>query len=151
MDFEPKKKDLEKIKKEAEKKGYGFILLEANTDKQAGDIAGSKLLKFYKHLAEEISKSFQIKNMGFNYNKDKSARYFFVTKSKGEIISEGPKLSDEKNLMRFSKKHKDVFTRENKIFARDKVKSSIKDFLDVWKSKNSQRIKEMGIIRLEVV
>jgi tRNA nucleotidyltransferase (CCA-adding enzyme) len=149
--FEIKKTDLEKIKKDAKAKGYEFILLEASTDRQEGDIAGSKLLKFYKHLASEISPSFNIKNKGFNYDKNKKARFFFVTKSKGEIIVNGPKLEDKENTLRFRKKHKSVFTRDGKILAREKIKDDIKAFIQAWKHKNKDKIREMGIIRLGVV
>jgi tRNA CCA-adding enzyme len=47
--FEIQKTDLEKIEKEAKENNFEFILLQAITGKQEGDIAGSKLLKFYKH------------------------------------------------------------------------------------------------------
>lgn len=148
--FEQKKTDLEKIKKDAEKNRYEYILLEANTDRQEGDIAGSKLLKFYKHLAEELAKSFNIKNRGFNYDKEKSARFFFVTKNKGKIILRGPKISDKKNSMRFRKKHKNVFTKKDKIYAREKIKTNIKDFIENWKIKNKEKLKGMNIIRFGV-
>lgn len=144
--FEIKKTDLEKIKKDAKSKKYEFILLEADTDRQEGDIAGSKLLKFYKHLASEISSSFNIKNKGFNYNKDKKARFFFVVKSKGEIIVDGPKLEDKENSLRFRKKHKSIFTRGNKLYAREKIKDNLKTFIPGWKTKNKDKIEGMGII-----
>ena len=84
--FEIKKTDLEKINEDAKKKKFEFILIEIKTDKQPGDIAGSKLLKFYKHFNYEINKFFEIKNKGFNYNREKSARYFFVVKKKDELL-----------------------------------------------------------------
>jgi len=80
--FEVEEIDLEKIKADAKKKKYEFILIESKTDKQAGDVAGSKLLKFYRHLNYEIEDFFHVKNKGFNYNGKKAARYFFVVKDK---------------------------------------------------------------------
>jgi len=80
--FEIKKTDLEKIKQDAKKKKYEFVLIEAKTEKQEGDVAGSKLIKFYKHLNSEIEKFFEIKKKDFNYNGKKSARYFFVVKKR---------------------------------------------------------------------
>ena len=85
-DFEVQTIDLEKIKQNAKKNKQEFILLQTKTNKQEGDIAGSKLLKFYNHLTKEIQKQFEIKERGFNYNSKKSARYFFVGKKKKEII-----------------------------------------------------------------
>ncbi|MEK6926516.1 MAG: nucleotidyltransferase domain-containing protein [Nanoarchaeota archaeon] len=149
--FEVKKTDLEKIKKSAKSHGEHFILIEALTDKQAGDIAGSKLLKFYKHLDQEISKFFRVKNKGFNYNKENSARYFFVVKSREEILLQGPETKDEKNLIRFRKKHKTIFTKKNRMYAKEKVRQSIKEFLDDWKKKNHKKMTEMYIKELRVV
>ena len=68
------------------------MLLEATTNKQEGDVAGSKLLKFYNHLTTQIERYFEIKNKGFEYNQGKTAKYFFVVKSKKEIISKYQKL-----------------------------------------------------------
>jgi tRNA nucleotidyltransferase (CCA-adding enzyme) len=149
--FEYKKIDLDKIKKTAMSSGCEFILIEASTDKQPGDIAGSKLLKFYKHLGEEIGKLFKIKNQDFNYNKDKAAKYFFVVNKKKEIILNGPKADDKENVLKFRKKHKTIFTKAKKIYAKEKIKFSLKQFIDYWKIKNKKKLEEMHVINLQVV
>ncbi len=149
--FEIEKINLEKIKKQAEKNKFEFILLETKTNKQEGDVAGTKLLKFYKHLNNEIEKFFYIKNKGFNYNGKKSARYFFVVKNKKEILVDGPNIRDKKNLMKFKKKHKKTFVKKNRIYAKELIKFDIKKFLENWKIKNKRKIKEMGIIGLKII
>ncbi|MBI3622945.1 nucleotidyltransferase domain-containing protein [Candidatus Pacearchaeota archaeon] len=149
--FEIKKTDLEKIKTSALKNEYKFVLLEADTNRQEGDIAGSKLLKFYRHLEEEFSRYFEIKNKGFNYNKKQTARFFFVAKSKGEIIIDGPDAKDKKNVFEFRRKHKSIFTNKGKIYAREKIKHNLKDFIESWKKKNAQKIKEMYIIGFSIL
>jgi len=148
--FEIQKTDLEKIKKEAGKKNQKFILLEAETNKQEGDVAGSKLLKFYRHLETEISKFFGIKKKGFNYNHQQSARYFFVVKSKKEILAEGPNIEDKKNVLAFRKKHKKVFVKKKRIYARKKIDFSLNEFIEKWKKKNKKQIEEMSIRSLEI-
>ncbi len=149
--FEIKKVDLDKIKKEAKKKKYEFVLLEANTDKQEGDIAGSKLLKFYKHLNDEINKFFDIKNKGFDYNKKKSARYFFAVKNKPGILRQGPNAKDIKNLKAFKKKHKNTFVKTNRIYAREKVNFKIKEFIEYWKKENKDKTRDMSIKELKII
>ncbi|MBU0958644.1 MAG: nucleotidyltransferase domain-containing protein [Nanoarchaeota archaeon] len=149
--FEVKKTDLEKIKEDAGKNNHEFVLIEANTDKQEGDIAGSKLLKFFRHLEEEITTYFEIKEKGFNYNKDKSARYFVVAESKGELILEGPSVTDEENVLNFRKKHENIFTSNNKMYAREKVDFDLKGFILDWKKKNSLKMEEMHIKILEII
>jgi len=149
--FEIKKTDLEKIKDNATKKKYEFILLEAKTNKQEGDIAGSKLLKFYEHLDLEIKKDFNVKENGFNYNNQKSARFFFVVKIKPEILFEGPYAKDLEHSKDFKKKHKDYVIKKGRIYSKEKPKfQDIKKFIQFWKTKYAVKIKEMYIEKLEI-
>ena len=149
--FEVKKTDLEKIQKNAKKKKYEFILMEVKTNKQEGDVAGSKLLKFYKHLDYEIKKFFDIKNKGFNYNQGKAARYFFVVKNKKDILIQGPTIKDKKNISAFKKKHKNTFIKSKRIYAKEKIRFNLKDFIESWKKKNKKKVKEMYVKGFEVI
>ena len=149
--FEERKTDIEAIKKMAEKKKFEFVLLEAKTDRQDGDIAGSKLLKFYNHLGEEIRKFFDIKDKGFNYNGKKSARFYFVVKKKEEILITGPKTNDEENVKAFEKAHKSYYTKKGKVYAKEVVNLSIREFIVKWSKKYKDKIKGMSIVGLEVV
>jgi len=149
--FEIKKTNLEKIKKSIEGKKEEFVLIEANTNKQEGDIAGSKLLKFYNHLNEEISKFFEISNKGFNYNGKKATRCFFVAKPKKEILIEGPNIKDRENVRAFEKVHKNYFTKKGKIYAKETVIISLKKFMEKWKNKNVKKIKEMYITEMKIL
>ena len=148
--FEEEKIDFEKIKKNAVKNKKEFVWIKARTDKQEGDIAGSKLVKFYRHLTEEVNKFYEIKNKGFEYNDKKEADYFFVVKSRKEIILNGPNAKDEKNAALFDDRHKDTFVKKGKIYAREKINDKINDFIDEWKLKNKEKIREMGITELEI-
>ena len=149
--FEIKKTDLDKVKQDAKKKGQEFILLEAKTGKQEGDVAGSKLIKFYKHLNSEIEKFFEIKKKGFNYNKKKSARYFFVVKNKKEILMQGPNVNDKKNVLLFKKKHKNTFVKSNRVCAKKKINFNVKSFIEGWSKKNKRKVREMYIKELEKI
>lgn len=149
--FEIEKTDLEGIKKNAIKNKFEFILLEAKTDRQEGDIAGSKLMKFYRHLNCEIEKFFEVKDKGFNYNEKKAARFFFVVKKKKDILISGPSVKDLKNVKRFEKRHGQTFVKSGKVYSQKKVSFGVKEFIGKWKSKNKKKIKEMGITGLEVV
>jgi len=144
-EFEKKKTDLEKVKKNALKKKFEFILLEAKTDRQEGDIAGSKLLKFSKHLEKEIGKFFDVKNKGFNYNNRQSSRFFFVVKSKKELLIQGPNVKDLKNVKRFKKEHRHCFVKCKRVFSREKIIFTVNDFVKNWKVKNKNKIREMGM------
>lgn len=149
--FEIKKIDFEKLKGISKKKKYETILLEAVTDKQEGDIAGSKLLKFYNHIAEEISRFFEIKQKEFVYNNKKSARYFFSVKSRGETIFPGPFVNQTERVISFKKEHKKTFIKNKKVFAKERIDFNIEKFIKNWREKNSERMNEMSIIELGIV
>lgn len=149
--FEEKKTDIETIKKSAEKKKFEFILLEARTDRQEGDIAGSKLLKFYNHLNNEIGRFFYIKNKGFNYNGKNAARFYFVVKEKEEILIVGPNINDYENVKAFEKAHKSYYTKKGKVYAKEIVNLSINEFIAKWIRKYKDKIKGMSVVGLEIV
>ncbi|VVB82881.1 CCA-adding enzyme [uncultured archaeon] len=147
--FIAKKINFEKVREMAKKRKKEFIFMIARTEKQEGDVAGSKLAKFYRHLGEEISKLYKINDKGFDYGGKKDAEYFFIVQNKGEIIIGGPDKKDKENVLSFKNKHKNTFVKGNKIFAREKIKKDIKEFIEEWKLKNQEKIKEMEISELE--
>jgi tRNA CCA-adding enzyme len=149
--FKIKILDFKKIERDVRAKDSEFIILEAKTNKQAGDIAGSKLLKFYNHLSDELSKYFNVKDQGFKYEGKKTAKYFFVVKKKKEIIIQGPKVSQEKHVKKFKKKHKKTYVKGGRVYSRYTRKFTLKQFLSDWKKKNSKKIKAMSVSGLRVV
>lgn len=148
--FEIEKINFEKVRKDARKRMYEFILVETRTKKQEGDIAGSKLLKFYRHLGNEIEKYFEIKSRGFEYNGKKSAKYFFVVKRRPELLIRGPLESQKEHVKKFKKKYKKTFVKNSRLYTRHKLNFTLKRFLEDWKKKHREKIKDMSIIGLRV-
>ena len=149
--FTQKTVNIENIKKNAKSKGYEFILLKATTDKQEGDIAGSKLLKIYKHLVLEANRFFDIKAKGFEYSKGKTARFFFVGKNKKELLISGPRIDQEKHVKRFRIKHKTIFIKNSRLYAKLHLNFTLKQFLQNWKAKNQKKMKDMHITKMEIL
>jgi len=149
--FEQEKTDLQKIKQESAKKNYEFVLIEIKTEKQEGDIAGSKLLKFYNHLIKETEIYFEIKNKGFNYNGKKSARFFVVGKNKKERLFEGPFAKDKLSLKKFEKAHKNYFIKNARVYAKEKINFNLKEFIQKWVRQNKKKIKQMYIENIELL
>lgn len=146
--FEKQELNLSEIKYLAEKRNLDFLLAEAETLKQEGDIAGSKLLKFFNHLCFELQKRFDLREKGFEYVGGHKAIYFFVAKSKKKIILTGPLEKDSENSTRFRAEHKNSFVKSGRLFAEQEIPEKIKDYLSVWKAKNKQKINEMDISEL---
>ena len=149
--FRQKTIDIEKIRKESFKKKLDFATLEIRTDRQSGDIAGSKLLKFYNHLGNEISKYFTIKNRGFSYDSGKIASGFFSAKKKLEIISKGPRTDQKESVDAFKKAHKKIFIKSGRIYATKKMNFNLKKFIDDWKKKNKKQMEEMGMTSIKIL
>ena len=129
-------------------KKFDFIL-EAESDRQEGDIAGSKLLKFYNHLVREIGRCFVISGKDFDY--DGKAKYYFKVRKMNEIILSGPPVNKLENLLAFKNAHRDVFIKNNKAYAREKVNVSFDKFIDNFKKDNKGKMKEMGITGLRII
>jgi len=147
--FEKQEVDEEKLKKLAKRKKADFVCFTARTNKQAGDIAGSKLLKFYNLFAREIEKYFLVLEKAFKYNEKNEAEFFFVLKKKKEVIFSGPPIVAVENMLAFKKRHKNCFIKNGKVYAREKSKN-VRDFFKSFKEKNKERIKNMSIINLSL-
>jgi tRNA nucleotidyltransferase (CCA-adding enzyme) len=149
--FEEKKIDINKVKENASKNKHDFVLLEIETDKQEGDIAGSKLVKFYRHLSKEVERYFIVKERGFSYNKKQMARFYIVAQNKKELIVSGPEVKDEKNSKAFHKEHKATYTKKGRWYAKDLIKFDLNKFINFWKKKYSNQMNEMSIKELRFV
>lgn len=147
--FEKKSTNLGKIKESSMKKGKEFIHIIAKTSKPEGDVAGSKLLKFYNYLTKEIERFFIIINRGFEYKEDNSAEYFFVTEKKKGIFYPGPYIEDKINCAKFRGEHKETYEKNGRLYALEKFELTIKEFFEVWKENNSDIIKGMYIEELD--
>jgi tRNA CCA-adding enzyme len=129
-------------------KNYNFIV-ETRTGKQEGDIAGSKLIKFFGFMSRNLEKYCLINRKDFEYDNKKTGKNYFNIKIKKEIILQGPPINKPENLLRFREKHKNVFIKGDKSFAREKVNLSLGKFVeDIKKSGIS---KEMGITDLKIL
>lgn len=149
--FEEKKQDLKKIKEKAQEKKENFVCLELSTQKQAGDIAGSKLLKFFNHLKREIGKNFEIKRQEFCYEEGKEAEIFLSVNPKKQRILQGPLVKDKQNVAAFKKKHKKTFVKGNRTYAEEQKEKELKKFMKNWIEKNKEKIQDMSIEEIKEI
>jgi len=148
--FEIKKINLAKIKDLAFRNKNEFLLMEITTEKQEGDVAGSKLFKFYNHLGTELERNFIVKQKGFNYNQKQSARCFFVLKKREFVLFGGPFVKDKKNVAKFKKEHEKIFEKNKRLFAKEKNNITAKDFVQKWKVKHKRKILEMYVSDIKI-
>ncbi len=144
----PNKKFFEE--KEINIKKYNFCL-KIKTNRQEGAIAGSKLLKFHKFLKNELLKYFDIKKEEFEYKGEKKALSCFNLKRRKEKIIEGPPITAIRDLIKFKKKHKNCFIKKNRVYAKEKIDIDKEKFLKLFLKKNKKIMKEMGIVKVELL
>jgi len=147
----PSKEFFEKqdTEKEMKKKYKSLVIIETSTERQKGDIAGSKLRRFNEYLKNKLKRDNEIKISEFEYDeKNNVGKNYFVLKPKNEIITEGPPVTKAQNLADFKKKHKNCFIKKEKAYAKEKAKTTEELINELKKDK---AVKEMGITEIKLV
>jgi tRNA nucleotidyltransferase (CCA-adding enzyme) len=147
MFFVVREKNFNEFKKNSNGEALQVVI---KTDRQEGDIAGTKMKKFSRFLLEEIRKYFEVVKMEFHYNYEKTGELFVLAKSRGEIVRKGPLTKDEKNSARFKKANDDVFEKEGVLYSRQKIDFTLEEFLKRLRERDAEKTKEMGITDFEI-
>jgi tRNA nucleotidyltransferase (CCA-adding enzyme) len=140
--------DRDAFEVESKKKKAEFLSIILETDKQEGDIAGTKMKKFSKLLEKELSVYFEVIKTEFSYDGGKNADCFFIVKKRKEIVKIGPPVKMKKETQRFRNKNKEIFVKNGKLCARVKIDFSGREFLQRWKRSSSGKkvMKDMSIL-----
>ncbi len=107
-----------------------FLELELSTDRQEGDIAGTKMRKIFGFFVRELERKGQkVLRSEFDYSGEgKKARGYLVVREVGEIEVRGPSIGLEKEGEEFCRAKGDaVFRRKGFWWAKKKV--SVEDIL----------------------
>ncbi len=139
--FEKKDFDIKGMKKYADDNQAVFVELKMQTNKQEGDIAGTKMKKFSSYLVRELkSHGQEVLLSQFIYSgKGKKSICYVAVREKMDIIVRGPSLDKKEAVEAFSKANKPVSKKGRFVYA--VKKTSIRSVL-----KNACRVeKEMGV------
>lgn len=119
------------------------------TNKQQGDIAGTKSKKFYNFLLNELKKEFIINKEGFEYLEDKNiAKVYLMLKKKKPTEIKGPPLKYKKNVIEFKAKHKKIAIKNGYAYIISEHNLTFEEWLNKFKKNNLKIIKDMGIVEL---
>ncbi len=149
--FELKKVNIEELKSAARKDKSELVQTRIHTEKQPGDIAGTKLKKFSKFLIREMSRYFDILKEEFSYDDEQEADVYIVAKSKKEIVKIGPPVNMPEAVKKFKEKNRNIYEKNGYLHSKIKIDFTAKNFLINWIRKNKVKIKEMGIERVKVL
>ncbi len=141
-----------KLKEKAKEKKAEFLHIILKTERQEGDIAGTKMKKFADFLLAEMKKYFDVLYKEFNYEGKKEAHFYLLLKKKKEIIRIGPPLERAEDAKKFKEKNKNVFEKNGILHARIKIDFLGKEFLKKFiKEEKNRKIKEMGISDMKIL
>lgn len=148
--FKEKIIDEREIRKEAKRQRAEFCHMQLKTNRQSGDIAGTKLKKFSRYLMREIERYFFPLKNEFFYDDRQRADFYLIVKSKKEIVKIGPPVNRKKDAVAFRKRNKNAFEKNGYLHSKIKINFSLKKFLIGFKNKNLRKLEEMGITGMEV-
>lgn len=144
--FVEKEIDVGKLRKRGSAKGKEFLHLKIETDRQEGDVAGTKLKKFAGYLERELGVYFVVLDKEFEYDEIQGADTYWVLKSKKEIVRIGPPLHMKKNVKEFEKEHSQTYVKGKFVCAKIKVDFSAKDFVKKLVEERKEMVRQMGIV-----
>jgi tRNA nucleotidyltransferase (CCA-adding enzyme) len=149
--FEHKRVDIPYFRSTAQDVRGIFAVLEINTKKQAGDIAGSKMLKFSKVLTREMEKYFDVIEHEYDYWGAQKSNVYYVLKRKTEIIHHGPSVHNTEAAQAFKRKHRIWYEEEGRVKSAKPTDLSIREFLKEFNRVHKRTVKQMGIKGVRLV
>ena len=128
------------------KKYKNLKILKIKTNKQAGDISGTKSKKFFGFFISRLKKSFDIKKSGFEYNEEKNiASFYFVLNKKKSNVIKGPPVSSINNLKNFKKAHTKAFIKKGFAYVKLIHTLTFDKWFKKFLRKDKKIIREMGV------
>lgn len=144
--FESKKFNANELSRKGE-----ILKIKIKTDRQEGDIAGTKMKKFFRFLGLELSKYMDIFESKFLYEEGQSADCYFVVKPKKEFVVIGPPIKMKDSVIAFKKKHKDTYEKAGYVHAKEKIEQNPRKLVEKLANKEKERLRSMGITWFSVV
>jgi len=146
--------ELQDIEAKMEKKyGKNLKRIILTTNKQAGDIGGTKLKKFHYYLETQISKLYTIRDHHFMYDESKNqGTILIVVNPKKELFVCGPPIKMKLAVKKFKKAHQSTTIKNGRICFTQKLNIKLEDYIKSFsKDKNKKKIvSEMDISSIKL-
>lgn len=138
--------DLDTPQKYARKKRSQFLAFDLSTTKQEGDIGGTKMKKFYRHLLTELVPYFDVLDSDFYYSGEgHTSNAYVVARPKKEVVRIGPPMEMKKEVVQFKKAHLKTFTKNGFVHARVSFERDVKKFVQKYLRTYKDVVKGMSI------
>lgn len=120
--FKKKEFDLNNFLDSAKKQNLAVYELSIKTNRQNGDIAGTKMKKLFKFLIRELERKEQkVENSEFVYSGSQEAQGYLAINTKEIIEIIGPKPDMETAVKEFKKVRKNTYLSKGFVCAKEKV------------------------------
>jgi tRNA CCA-adding enzyme len=127
-------------------------IIGVKTNKQKGDISGTKSKKFFYFFVSRLEKEFMVRIKEFNYNDNSNIAFFyFVLNKKENEIKKGPKITDIHNLTKFKKVHPGSFIKGGFSYAKIKHVLSFEKFVNNFLKKEKSIMNQMSIDKIKLI
>ncbi len=114
--------DVEELGKSARKNKARLSEIKITTDKQEGDIAGTKMKKFFNFLIMQLEEKGQkILKSEFKYDGKQEARGYIILREVNEIEVKGPPVSNKKAIASFKQVRKKIYNRNGFAYAKKEI------------------------------
>ena len=133
-------------------KDKNSLVISVKTEKQAGDIAGTKSKKFFSFFSLQLKREFIIKKSGFDYDDENNiAYYYLVLDPWGKEVIKGPPVARVEHLNAFKKVHSNAFIKGDFAFAEISHSITFEEWLKMFLDKYKKVIKAMAIKEVRIV
>lgn len=143
--FEQKEVNGEELAERARRKNAKLVTVLLETQKQAGDIAGTKLRKFSNVLARQLSYCFRVVEQDFIYHGAHEAVAYFIVKRGKQLLQKGPPVSMKEHARRFRQQHSQVIVKKGRVYAALPRERSAREYLAKFLEQYAALVKQMNI------
>jgi len=127
------------------------IIIEVKTNKQPGDIAGTKSKKFLDFFLSRLKKEFELKKSGFEYMEENNlANFYIIINKKKPTIVKGPPITAVNNLNKFKKTHKTAFTKKGFAYVKLKHNLTFNNWFKIFLKDDKKIISDMMIKEIKM-
>ncbi|MEK6918874.1 MAG: nucleotidyltransferase domain-containing protein [Nanoarchaeota archaeon] len=149
--FKEKIIDRKKLFDQAMNNGRDFAIIEITTNKQEGDVAGTKLLKFSKMFASEMKRYYENPEITFYYDEKQRGIMFFTGKKIKEAIIKGPPINMPEAVKAFMKKYQATINDGKNLCAAVSLNLDFSEALKRFIVMHTKTMKEMGITSIKEI
>ena len=149
--FEQKEVNGEELSLLARRKKAELVTVLLETQKQAGDIAGTKLKKFAELLGVQIAYRYRVIGKEFSYQGGHEAVAYFLVKGEKQLMQKGPPISMKVHARRFREQHANSIVKKNVLYAPLHRETSATAYLRKFVEQYAPMVKQMDISWVKVV